>query len=69
MRSKQYRSLKRLHAPFHEEASKVAQFAIPGEKQAAEKAMGLSSDFRAHREITGAIAGNRPPRSALWARL
>ena len=40
-----YRSAKRLHAQFHEEASKVAQFAISGEKEAAEQAMGPSSDY------------------------
>jgi len=43
--SEQYRAVKELHGRFHEEASKVAQFAISGQKEAAEKAMGLSSDF------------------------
>ena len=34
------RSTKRLHAQFHEEASKIAQLAIAGQKEAAERAMG-----------------------------
>jgi methyl-accepting chemotaxis protein len=43
--TEQYRKVKRLHAQFHEEASKVAQFAISGQQSAAEKALGLSGDF------------------------
>jgi methyl-accepting chemotaxis protein len=40
-----YRKVKKLHAQFHEEASKVAQLAISGQGAAAEKALALSSDF------------------------
>jgi methyl-accepting chemotaxis protein len=43
--TEQYRKVKRLHAQFHEEASKVAQFAISGQRDAADKALGLSGDF------------------------
>ncbi|SPE37744.1 hypothetical protein SBA3_2700037 [Candidatus Sulfopaludibacter sp. SbA3] len=43
--TEQYRTVKELHAQFHEAASKVAQFATTGQKQAAEQAMDLSSDF------------------------
>ncbi|MGA3028686.1 MAG: CZB domain-containing protein [Bryobacteraceae bacterium] len=55
--TEQYRTLKKLHAEFHEEASRVAQFAISGQKQTAEKAMGLSSDFgRASSALLNALA-------------
>ena len=37
--------MKQLHAQFHEAASTVAQLAISGQKEAAEKAIGLASDF------------------------
>jgi methyl-accepting chemotaxis protein len=40
-----YRTTKQLHAQFHEEASKVAQLAISGQKEAAEKAMNSSSQY------------------------
>jgi methyl-accepting chemotaxis protein len=43
--TEQYRKVKRLHAQFHEEASKVAQLATSGQQAAAEKALGLSGDF------------------------
>ncbi len=41
----QYQSLRQLHSQFHEQASKVAQLAVAGQKEAAGKA--LSSDFSA----------------------
>jgi len=34
-----------LRAQFHEEASKVAQFAISGQTEAAERAMGPASEY------------------------
>jgi len=43
--SDQYRKVKNLHAQFHQEAAKVAQMAVSGQQAAAEKALGLSSDF------------------------
>jgi len=62
--TEEYRVVKQLHAQFHEEAAKVAQFAISGQKQAAERAMGPSSDFnRASSALIGALtkwAGGSP---------
>jgi methyl-accepting chemotaxis protein len=43
--TERYRSVKQLHAQFHEEAAKVAQFAIAGQKDAAESALGISGEF------------------------
>jgi methyl-accepting chemotaxis protein len=40
-----YRQTRQLHAQFHEEASKVAQLAISGQQQAAERAMGPASEY------------------------
>jgi len=40
-----YRKTRQLHAQFHEEASKIAQFAISGQKAAAERAMGPSTEY------------------------
>jgi hypothetical protein len=40
-----YRGVKQLHAQFYESASKVAQFALSGQKQAAENAINASSDY------------------------
>jgi len=40
-----YRTVKQLHARFHEAASKVAQFAVSGQREAAQQAMTASSDF------------------------
>jgi methyl-accepting chemotaxis protein len=49
-----YRRTKQLHAQFHEEASKVAQLALAGRKEAAEKAMGPASDYA---RISSALTG------------
>jgi methyl-accepting chemotaxis protein len=40
-----YRSVKELHRQFHEEAAKVAQFAISHQKLAAEKEMGPAGEY------------------------
>jgi hypothetical protein len=40
-----YRKTRQLHAQFHEEASKVAQLAISGQKESAEQAMGPGSEY------------------------
>jgi len=40
-----YRQTSQLHARFHEEAAKVAELAIQGQKQAAEQAMGPASEY------------------------
>ncbi len=40
-----YSKVKQLHAQFHVEAAKIAQFAIAGQREAAEKAMSPSSDY------------------------
>jgi methyl-accepting chemotaxis protein len=60
----EYRVVQQLHAQFHEEAAKVAQFAMSGQKQAAERAMGPSGDFnRVSSALIGALtkwAGGAP---------
>ncbi|HUO29703.1 MAG TPA: methyl-accepting chemotaxis protein [Bryobacteraceae bacterium] len=43
--TEKYRTVKQLHAQFHEEAAKVAQLATSGQKQAAENAIAVSGDF------------------------
>jgi methyl-accepting chemotaxis protein len=54
--SEHYHTCKRLHAQFHEEASKIAQMAISGQKEAATQAMGPSSEFvRVSTELTGVL--------------
>jgi methyl-accepting chemotaxis protein len=40
-----YRTVKQLHAQFHEEAARIAQFALSGQQKAAESAMNPSSDY------------------------
>lgn len=40
-----YLSVKQLHARFHEAAAKVAQYAITGQREAAENAMNLASEY------------------------
>jgi hypothetical protein len=63
--------VKQLHAQFHEEASKVAQFAVSGEKQAAEKAMSMTSDFiRVSSALMNALAqcGGAHPSASTGAR-
>ena len=40
-----YRQARQLHARFHEEASKVAQLALAGQKEAAGQAMGPASEY------------------------
>jgi methyl-accepting chemotaxis protein len=40
-----YRQTSQLHARFHQEAAKVAELAIQGQKQAAEQAMGATSEY------------------------
>ena len=40
-----YRSVKQLHAQFHQAAATVAQLAISGQREAAEKAMSPASDY------------------------
>jgi methyl-accepting chemotaxis protein len=48
-----YRQTKRLHAQFHEEAAKVAQLALAGQKEAADQAMGSGSAYaRVSAELT-----------------
>jgi methyl-accepting chemotaxis protein len=43
--SENYRKTRQLHTQFHEEASKVAQLAVSGQKEAAERAMGPASEY------------------------
>ncbi|MGB6945331.1 MAG: methyl-accepting chemotaxis protein [Bryobacteraceae bacterium] len=51
-----YRTVKQLHAEFHEAASAVAQFAISGQKEAAENAMNPGSEYaRVSSALTGAL--------------
>ena len=51
-----YRSVKQLHTQFHEAASEVAQFAISGQKEAAENAMSPGSEYtRVSSALTGAL--------------
>jgi hypothetical protein len=40
-----YRQTKELHAKFHEEAARVAQLAVAGQKEAAERALGPASEY------------------------
>ena len=51
-----YRTVKQLHAQFHEAVSTVAQFAISGQKEAAESAMNPGSDYvRISSALTAAL--------------
>ncbi len=51
-----YRTVKQLHAQFHEAASAVAHFAIAGQKEAAENAMSPGSEYaRISSALTGAL--------------
>ncbi len=51
-----YHTVRQLHAQFHEEASKVAQFATSGQREAAEKAMNPASAYaRISSALTAAI--------------
>jgi hypothetical protein len=51
-----FRSVKQLHAQFHEAACQVAQFALSGQKEAAENAMNASSDYaRISAALTAAL--------------
>lgn len=40
-----YRMVKRLHAEFHQEAAKVVELAVSGQKEAAEKAIGMGGPY------------------------
>jgi hypothetical protein len=40
-----YRMVKELHAQFHQETAKVAELAASGQKDAAEKAMGMGGGY------------------------
>ncbi len=40
-----YRTVKQLHAQFHEQAARIAQYAIAGQKEKAESAMSGSSEY------------------------
>jgi len=52
-----YRTVRQLHAQFHEQAAKVVEFAISGQKDAAGKAIGFSGDYtRVSSELTAAMA-------------
>jgi hypothetical protein len=51
-----YRTVKQLHAQFHEAASKIAQLAISGQEAAAESAMNTGSDYaRVSSALTAAL--------------
>jgi methyl-accepting chemotaxis protein len=51
-----YRSVKQLHAQFHEAAATVAQLAISGQRESAEKAMSSASDYgRVSSALTAAL--------------
>ena len=55
--TERYRTVKQLHAQFHEEAAKVAQFAIAGQRDAAESALGMSGEFgRASSALVSALS-------------
>ncbi len=45
MQGEHYRTTRQLHTQFHEEAAKVAQMAVAGQKEAAEQAMGPTSEY------------------------
>ena len=54
--SQHYREAKQLHAQFHEEASKVAQLALAGNKEAAEQALLPGSEYcRISSALTGVL--------------
>jgi methyl-accepting chemotaxis protein len=54
--SEHYRKAKQLHARFHEEASRVAQLALSGERNAAELALNESSEYeRSARALADAL--------------
>jgi methyl-accepting chemotaxis protein len=55
-RTDSYRTVKQLHAQFHEAASAVAQFAIAGQTEAAENAMSAGSEYtRVSSALTAAL--------------
>ncbi len=43
--SNQYKTVKELHAQFHKEAAKVAELAIGGKKEEAEKSIGIHGEY------------------------
>ena len=51
--TERYRQIGQLHARFHEEAAKVAELAIQGQKQTAEQAMGPASEYA---KVSAALA-------------
>src|SRR5205814_4527020 len=54
--TEQCRRVKELHKQFHEETARIAQLAIAGQKDAAEKAMGPAGEFhRISSELTAAL--------------
>ena len=51
-----YRGVKQLHAQFHQEAAKVVELASSGQKDAAEKAIELGSEYaNCSTALTGAM--------------
>jgi methyl-accepting chemotaxis protein len=55
--TEQYRTVKQVHAQFHEEAAKVAQLALAGQKEAADAAMGAGGGFQhAATALTSALS-------------
>lgn len=54
--SEHYRTVKRLHAQFHEEAAKVVQWATSGEKDKAEQAISMQGTYgRVSHSLTDAM--------------
>lgn len=54
--SEHYRAVKQLHAQFHLDAAKVAELATSGQKEAAEKEMGMGSSYsKSSTALTGAM--------------
>ncbi len=55
-KTENYLTVKQLHAQFHEQAAKVVELVISGQKEAAEKAIGLSGDYtKVSSELTKAM--------------
>jgi methyl-accepting chemotaxis protein len=54
--SQHYHTTRQLHAQFHEEASRIAQLAVSGQREAAAKAMSPSADYaRISSSLTDAL--------------
>jgi len=56
-RTDHYQTIKRLHAKFHEEAARIVQLIMVGQKEAATKSLGLLGEYSvASAALTNALA-------------